>query len=553
MALIAYNRKRIEIIVLSVSLLFFVGVAAQAAANVDVVAKHLSMGPATALNFSAHGRSSAEIDKILVQIYRNNGLQPYWIKDGRPGQSAKDIFDTLKNANRHGLNPSSYLLRNIDQFWNNTDSVGLVKLDILLTMGMMLYVADQREGRLQPRQIDPELFAYASDVEVDWKKLFATAFKAPDMKMFLADQAPPFLQYRYLQEKLAVSRTIAANGGWPSVPDGEVLKPGMVDPRVSTIRKRLAITGEYSAKSVQGEVFDPQLVEAVKRFQKNHNLSRDGVIGGQTLAAMNVPVEFRVQQIIINMERYRWLKRMNDEQLVAVNIAGFRAAAGKPDKFDIAMPVIVGKTYHKTPVFNDTITYVVFNPYWNVPPSIAGKEMLPKLKKDPMYLKKHNMRIFQGWEADAAELDAASIDWDNVSETDMNRYRVRQDPGPDNSLGTLKIVFPNKHNVYLHDTPNHDLFTQGERAFSHGCIRMGRPAEMAAWVLGGEQNGWSVERVNEIIATRKRQVETLAKPMPVYILYRTAFVDPGDGALHFYKDIYGRDKLLAEALLAAKK
>jgi len=547
------QNKTIEIFVFSVSLFFSTGVGVQAAAYVDVVAKHLNMGPATALNFSAHGRSSYEIDKILVQIYRDNGLQPYWITDGRPNQSARDIHETLGSASKHGLTPSSYLLNNIDQFWDSSDSAGLVKLDILLTLGMMLYVADQREGRLQPRQMDPELFAHASDVEVEWKKLFAAAFKAPDMKAFLAEQVPPFLQYRYLQEKLGEYRTIAAKGGWPSVPDGVVLKPGMADSRTGTIRKRLTITGEYRAGEVASEVFDPQLVKAVKIFQKHHNLAQDGVIGSQTLAAMNVTVEFRIRQIIINMERYRWLKRVNDERLVAVNIAGFEAVAGRSGTFDIIMPVIVGKTYHKTPVFSDTIEYVDFNPYWNVPPSIATREMLPTLRKDASYLKKQNMRIFHGWEEGAPELDAMSIDWGSVSETEMKRYRIRQEPGPNNSLGTLKIVFPNKHNVYLHDTPDHDLFSRGERAFSHGCIRMGRPAEMAAWVLGGEEKGWNVDRVKEIIKAGKRKVVKLEKPMPVYILYRTAFVGPDDHAMYFYPDIYGRDTVLAGALPVVKR
>ncbi len=515
-------------------------------------AENLSMGPATSLKLSAHGRSSADIDKTLIQIYRSNGLQPFWIRDGKPTQAGMDIYAALKNADKHGLNPSSYLLSNITQFWNSTDTANLAKLDMILTLGMMLYVADQREGRLQPRQIDPELFATASDVEVDWKTLLETAFKAPDMERFLADQAPPFLQYSYLQKKLAEYRTIAASGGWPTVTDGEVLKPGMIDPRVRVLRKRLAVSGDYIAEVTENTSFDPPLVEAVRRFQKRHNLLQDGVIGKQTLAAMNVPVDFRIQQLIINMERYRWLKRMNDERLVAVNIAGFEAIAGKPGKFDITMPVIVGKTYHKTPVFNDTIKYVDFNPYWNVPPGIARDEMLPKLKKDPAYLKKQNMRIFQGWEPDAVELDAMNIDWGNVSKSDMNLYHIRQEPGPDNSLGTLKIIFPNKYNVYLHDTPNHSLFNQEQRAFSHGCIRLGRPAEMAAWVLGGADKGWNVERVNEIVRSRKRQVVTLEQPVPVYILYRTAFVNPDDGSLYFYDDIYGRDRLLLQTLLASK-
>jgi murein L,D-transpeptidase YcbB/YkuD len=470
------------------------------------------------------------------------------MRNGKLSSRAADILAVLKDAQSHGLDPSSYFVDKIHQYWDSKDTTGLVRLDILLTLGMMRYVADQREGRMEPREVDPELFAAARDVEVDWNLLMQTAFEAPDMKAFLGQQAPPFLQYRELQKKLAEYRALAVKGGWSSIPTGKALKPGMEDQRVTIVRKRLAVPGELTTEDMDNAVFDVALVEAVKRFQKRHNLNPDGVVGNQTLAAMNVPVEVRIEQIIINMERYRWLKRRMHDRLVAVNIAGFEAFAGKPGKFDLKMPVIVGKKYHKTPVFSDTIKYVVINPYWNLTPSIARNETLPRLKKDPHYLEKHNMRIFQGWGPDAPELDATTIDWTKVSKKDMNRYRVRQDPGPDNALGTLKLVFPNKYNVYLHDTPAHGLFKQQQRAFSHGCIRMDRPSEMAAWVLGGEEKGWSLARVNEIVASRKRQVAVLDQPMPVYILYRTAFVNPEDNTLYFYEDIYGRDQLLAKAL-----
>jgi len=405
---------------------------------------------------------------------------------------------------------------------------------------------------MEPHKADAKLIATARDADVDWDAVRKTAFEAPDMKAFLEQQAPPFPQYGLLRKKLAENRALAAKGGWPSIPAGETLKPGMEDPQVTMVRKRLAVTEDLASGNMDGAVFDAALEEAVKRFQKRHNLTPDGTVGKQTLAAMNVTVESRIEQIVLNMERYRWLKRERmGERLVAVNIAGFEAVAGKPGKFDLKMPVIVGKKYHETPVFSDTIKYVEFNPYWNMPSSIASNETLPKLKKDPHYLKKNNMRIFKGWVPDAPELDATTIDWSKVSKKDMNRYRIRQDPGPDNALGTVKLVFPNEYDVYLHDTPAHGLFKKEQRAFSHGCIRMGRPAEMAAWVLGGAEKGWSLARVNEVIAGGKRQVVVLDRPVPIYILYRTAYVNPEDNALYFYEDVYGRDKLLAKALFGA--
>jgi len=517
----------------------------------NVFAELLEIGPAAYLKINAHGKNAADIDKTLTEIYHGDGLQPFWIQDGKPGPRAAEILAVLEDAKSDGLDPNSYFVDKIRKYWDSKDAAGLARLDILLTLGMMRYVADQREGRMEPRDVDPKLFESARDVEVDWSALREAAFQAPDMKAFLEQQAPPFLQYRELKKKLSEYRALAEKGGWPSIPAGKVLKPGMDDPRVITVRQRLAATGDLSNENMDSALFDAALADAVKRFQNRHNLEPDGAIGGQTLAAMNAPVAARIKQIIINMERYRWLKRGEDDRMVVVNIAGFEAMAGKPGKFDLTMPVIVGKTYHETPVFNDTIKYVVINPYWNLPPGIAGNETLLKLKKDPHYLEKNHMKIFNGWGPDATELDAAKIDWSKVSKQGMNRYRIRQEPGPDNALGTLKIVFPNKYNVYMHDTPAHGLFKQENRAFSHGCIRMGRPAEMAAWVLGGEEKGWSVERINKLIQTGKRQVIVLDKPVPVYILYRTAFVNPKDDMLYFYDDIYGRDRLLAKALFGA--
>jgi murein L,D-transpeptidase YcbB/YkuD len=544
-----------KIIVLVTGILVFHsanGIAVSDGAYQRALIEHLDFGPATYLNIDVHGKTAADIDKRLTELYHGNKLQPFWIVDGKPGQRAIETLAVLDDAGSQGLVPNDYLVDKIHQYWNGKDTTGLVRLDILLTLGMMRFVGDQREGRMEPHKADAKLFATARDVEVDWDALRKTAFEASDMKAFLEQQAPPFPQYGLLQKKLAEYRTLAPEGGWPPIPAGETLKPGMEDRRVHMVRKRLAVTGDLASGKLDSAVFDKTLEEAVKRFQKRHNLTPDGTVGNQTLAAMNVTVENRIDQIVLNMERYRWLKRrLAGERFVAVNIAGFEAFAGTPGKFDVKMPVIVGKTYHETPVFSDTIKYVEFNPYWNMPSSIAGNETLPKLKKDPRYLKKNNMRIFKGWGPDAPELDATTIDWSKVSKKDMNRYRIRQDPGPDNALGTVKLVFPNEYDVYLHDTPVHGLFKKEQRAFSHGCIRMGRPAEMAAWVLGGEEKGWSLARVNEVIAGGKRQVVVLDQPVPIYILYRTAYVNPEDNALYFYEDVYGRDKLLARALFGA--
>ncbi|MGW8188075.1 MAG: peptidoglycan-binding protein, partial [Desulfobacterales bacterium] len=248
------------------------GIAASDDAYQSVFIEHLEMGPATYLNIDAHGKTAADIDKRLTELYHSNRLQPFWIVDGKPGQRAIDTLAVLDDAGRQGLVPKDYLVDKIHQYWNSKDTTGLVRLDILLTLGMMRYVVDQREGRIEPHKVDAKLFATARDVEVDWVALRKTAFEAPDMKAFLEQQAPPFPQYGELQKKLVEFRAIAAKGGWPSIPAGEPLKPGMEDQRVIMVRKRLAVTGDLASGNMDNTVFDEALEEAVKRFQKRHNL-----------------------------------------------------------------------------------------------------------------------------------------------------------------------------------------------------------------------------------------------------------------------------------------
>ena len=288
--MVRWQRATIAVMILGALIVCAVhGYAASEDAYKNVFIEHLEMGPATYLNINVHGKNAADIDKRLTEIYYDNELQPFWIEDGKPGPRAADILAVLEDAESQGLEPASYFVDKIHQYWGSQDTAGLVRLDILLTLGMMRYVADQHEGRIEPREVDPELFATARDVEVDWDALRQMAFEAPDMKAFLDQQAPPFLQYRELQKKLAEYRALAAKGGWPSISAGETLKPGMENPRVDMVRKRLAVTGDLAPENMDSAVFDTALEKAVKRFQQRHNLTPDGAVGKQTLAAMNVP------------------------------------------------------------------------------------------------------------------------------------------------------------------------------------------------------------------------------------------------------------------------
>jgi murein L,D-transpeptidase YcbB/YkuD len=350
-----------------------------------------------------------------------------------------------------------------------------------------------------------------------------------------------------LRTALARYRAIADQGGWPHIPPGPSIKPDKEDPRIPAVRTLLAINGDYSSADNGSLLLDPDLVAAVQRFQIRHNLNSDGIIGKNTLAAMNVPVTERIDQILINMELWRWLPHKLEGKQLFINIAGFYLQARQDEQVEFATPVIVGKVYHKTPVFSDLIRYLEFNPFWNIPSSIARKEIVPEMLKDPAYLRNNNIRMFAGWDDNGQEVDPAALNWRQLGKQ-INRYRLRQDPGPDNALGRVKFVFPNQHDVYLHDTPAHELFRRDDRAFSHGCIRVSRPIELARYLLSADDQSWTMERIQKILEEGKRTVILLKKPVPIHILYRTVSVDQDSGMVSFFKDVYGRDALLQQAL-----
>ena len=515
----------------------------------DAIDEQIHKSPAKLFDLPDHRMAANQIDHKLNQFYHERDMQPLWVAADGPLKRAEILLGVLLAADTHGLNPNDYYIGQIRRYWDKKDVVNLARLELLLTLALGEYTADLVEGRRRPRQIDPNLFATARDNEIDPAQLVQQAVAAPDLQAFLEGQAPPFLQYRQLRDKLAEYRAIAARGGWPQIQPGRVLKPGLNDPRVPAIRSRLSATGEWPANDpTDSTEYDEDLVSAVKKFQQHYGLDPDGVLGRATMAALNVPVAKRINQIILNMETWRWVARNPGDWLLLVNIPSFELWGVRNNKVEISLPVIVGKEYTMTPVFSDKLRYVEFNPYWDVPQSIAQNEILPELQKDSSYLRKQHLRLFEGEGAGRREIDPLAVNWSRVNPEDMDRYRLRQDPGPDNSLGTVKFVFPNQFNVYLHDTPARELFQQTKRAFSHGCIRVARAQELAVYVLGGPGKSWDEERVRSIIAEGKNQVFHLESPLPIYIFYHTAVVDPESNELYFYEDVYGRDAILEKAI-----
>lgn len=410
-------------------------------------------------------------------------------------------------------------------------------LDILLSDGLLRYIHHHRFGKVDPATIDPNWGLAERPSRAALERALTEALAASDLEAHLAERLrwPPF--YRALRDGLARYRVLAEAGGWPSVADGAALKPGMRDASVPSIRARLRATGEYAERSDPAEplLYDAMLQTAVERFQARHGLAKDGVVGPQTRAAMNVTVAQRIEQIRANLERMRWVSSALPKDFVLVDIAGYRVDLYRGGAVTWSTRAIVGRPDRMTPVFRDELAYIELNPSWTVPPTILAEDILPKMQEDPNYIYDRGLRVI-----DRAGRPVApeSVNW--YLPAKAFPYMLRQGPGDDNALGRVKFMFPNRFSVYLHDTPEPVLFNRTARALSSGCVRVEEPLRLAELVLD-DQKRWSAARLEEVLASRETRVVTLARPLPILLTYWTAIAD-GTGEVQFCPDIYARDE-----------
>ena len=341
-----------------------------------------------------------------------------------------------------------------------------------------------------------------------------------------------------LEKALSQYRQLAAQGGWPQVVVGPTLREDDQNERIPILKKRLVASGDLPAWASQEDLFEVFLHEAVLRFQTRHGLTADGLVGPKTLRELNVPISERIRQLEASLARCQPLPPLLEQRHILVNIADFTLKLFEDGKLVLAMPVIVGRTYRKTPVFSGLISSLILNPSWNVPHSIATKDLLPKIKKDPDYLNRMHIRVTRDWTL-STEIDPTTIRWARLSRAYFP-YRLRQDPGPDNALGRVKFPFPNPYDVYLHDTPAQELFDKDARTFSSGCIRLAKPLELAVYLLQGTPLD-SMEALTEEIANEEPQQKVaIPSPIAIHIVYLTAWVDP-DGTVQFRPDVYKRN------------
>ena len=482
-------------------------------------------------------------EETLLEIYEGNGFSLFW----ENGQNVRELLELVEKAPEHGLDPSDYFVDQVREILNarngQSSNLNSAESDILLTGSLLRYGYHRRLGKVNASKLDPDInFRREAFRDQPPHITLAQILEAPSMQGFIDMAAPSGPVYQRLQYWLQEYRQLAAAGGWPAVPEGPTLRKEDDDPRVLSIRARLEESGELPATADhQSTAFDEQLVSAVKLFQQRHALDDDGIVGKQTIMAMNVPIGDRIDQLRTSLERLRWVNQEAADTLVAVNIASFRVFFFEDGELEWTTRAMVGKSYRQTPVFRGDIAYMEFNPTWTIPPGILRNDTLPAIKRDPNYLASKNIRVI---DRNGKFVDPATVNWNQYSKGVP--YTLRQDPGPNNALGTVKFIFPNPHFVFLHDTPSRELFDRPERAFSSGCIRVENPMKLAE-LLMGDPSEFPQKRFEEIVDSRQTQRVNLTEKIPVVILYLTAGL-ANDGNVMFLKDIYSRDDRVLNAL-----
>ncbi len=476
-------------------------------------------------------------------IYEERGYAPLWLDaGGAVEQRGRRVIEVLASAATEGLDPRDYLLDSIRRRLDSRDPEERVRLEVLLSSLALRYAEQQARGARPPASGDPG--AFFEGPSVDPRELLRGIVDAPDPAERLRSLAPPLAEYRRLRETLARYREIERTQGWPMLPGGETLRVGASGPTVLLLRRRLERSGDLAADARHSSKFDRELAAAVRRFQERHGLVKDGSVGTVTREALNVPVSRRIEQIIVNMERWRWVGRDLGERYVKVNIPGFMLELVEDGLPVRSMPVVVGKPTWQTPAFSSEIHQLVFNPSWFVPPRIARDEILPKARADAEYLSREEIvvrRVSVPVEGGIAETGG-----DRQPRGTREVLRLRRLPGPKNPLGRVKFGMPNVFGVYLHDTPSRRDFARPVRALSHGCVRLEDALGLADAVMGDGED-WTPERREEILANWKTRTIALPRPIPVYVLYETAWTDVS-GTVHFRPDVYGRDDALARRL-----
>jgi murein L,D-transpeptidase YcbB/YkuD len=453
----------------------------------------------------------------LDASYALANYQPIWTDDGGLGSRGAALIEGFEEAKAAGLDMLEAKLAAVSLHGGAKAPDEIAGLELLLSGALLSAV--ENSGDLEA----PALLAAA---------------RQGDARAFVADHLPANLFYWRLRHALPLYRRYAAAGNWPTVPGGPKLEKGMTDPRIAILGQRLLATGDLAQLGPRPDYFDDGLAAALRRFQARHGLDPDGKAGPQTLAALNTPAEHRLQQILLNLQRFRKLNPAMGARYLYINVAGMELSLVEHGQVTFFNKVIVGRIDRPTPLLQSVIRRIDFNPTWVVPPKIARIDELNRERADPSFFRTHNIRVFDGWGADAHEINPSSIDWSQYGPNNMP-FALRQDPGPENALGPVKFDFANDYAVYVHGTPVQSLFNLASRSLSSGCVRAERPLDLAVYLLRNDPN-WQRIRIDDVVHKATTVSALLAEPLPIMLTYQTAWVD-GDGLVQFRPDIYGLD------------
>ncbi|MFP4137139.1 MAG: murein L,D-transpeptidase [Halomonas sp.] len=486
-------------------------------------------------------------DALLQAFYATRDFRAAWHEASR----VEALAEALRGLAADGLDPADYgaeRLLDDHRRARGADDLAMGHFDTATTRTLLTALRHLHRGKVDPRRIDPD-WEVPIDARLPSAASIARAVEEGKIAALFEEVRPAYAPYERLRQGLARYRELRRQGGWPTLPEGPSLRRGDVHPGVARLRERLVRAGELEVAAADASIlpaaeleapepqrFDAELEAAVERFQRRHLLESDGVVGPQTRAALNVPVERRIDQIRLNLERARWLMHGLPEAFVLVDIAGYRLAYFRPNGETWRSRIVVGQPYRRTPSLRSAITHLTVNPSWTVPPTILREDVIPRVRRDPSYLARQNMQVLS---SSGRRLDPEEVDWSNPG-----NVMIRQAAGPDNALGQVVVRFPNDHLVYLHDTPAQGLFAREQRAFSSGCIRVQGVVEFAQLLL---DDSGSDRDLRALLADGRTRDVPLAEPMPVVLHYWTVHPDPA-GDLEFRPDIYRRDDALLRAL-----
>jgi murein L,D-transpeptidase YcbB/YkuD len=496
---------------------------------------------------------------FLRKLYKELLFTPVWMRERSLSPAAKELFEYIRNdptLNKNGkLHKDSAILEQMAENTYAEDRNIYAKIGLEFKISQLYkgytdyaYFGSINWGAFQARISN----LMVNDVSTEWVlhrpevdpvKIVANSAFGVSLKKQLDLAVPTAYHYKALQKALERYLQIREEGGWEPVYLSKKLKPGMRDRGVYSLRERLRATGDYEgcSESEEEDRYDRCLQEAVKHFQKRNGLKADGVVGPVTVKVLNQSVDERITKIRLNLDRIKWLKKRDSKRHIIINIPAFTLYFEEDGKLIQTMRVITGKPNHPTPIFSDTVEYIVLNPYWNIPKSIIQKEMIPKLMRNPNAMARQGIEIHAGWGKDAEKISGGSVNWAQYRYSKTMPFRFAQVPGTKNALGKVKFLFPNKFSVYMHDTPTKHLFKRNKRAFSHGCIRLQKPRELMRTFSTFNDN-LDFDDAQKILKGKKKTYVNLKEKVPIDVVYLTAWVDY-DGKLQYRDDVYHYDKM----------